>query len=209
MPPPPLAAALALALAAAPRATPLAAIAGALAVPGGRVEVLEVRTTPGDRCAPSAWEALRDVTASGMAPLRFGGRSPEGIPCEGFAWARVRVLAPAAVTTRPLAAGDRLEGAVTTSLQEVLPGRAAIVQPPPGAVAERALAAGAVLDDAAIHVGPHPGDPVVVEIRVGALRLTEPGRSVPCLRGRACALLPSGRRVEGRLVDGRVVVEAP
>jgi hypothetical protein len=46
-------------------------------------------------------------------------------------------------------------------------------------------------------------------MRAGALSVEQSGRAVPCPRGRACAVLPSGRRVEGRLEDGRILVELP
>jgi hypothetical protein len=32
---------------------------------------------------------------------------------------------------------------------------------------------------------------------------------VACARGRACAVLPSGRRIEGAWHGGRIVVESP
>jgi hypothetical protein len=50
---------------------------------------------------------------------------------------------------------------------------------------------------------------VEVVVRAGDLEITREARAVPCVRGRACALLPGGRRVEGRLLDGRILVEVP
>jgi flagella basal body P-ring formation protein FlgA len=152
---------------------------------------------------------MRPVAASGSAPLRFSGRTAAGAPCEGFAWARVRVTAPAAVTTRALRSGEPLEGAVAVASREVLPGRSALASVPAGAVAARALGAGAVLDEAAVRTGPAAGEAVTVRVTVGALSVEQPGRVVPCQRGRACARLDSGRRVEGRFEDGRLLVETP
>ncbi len=189
--------------------SPLEAVAGALAVPGARVELEGVRASSGADCAAEAWEALRAVEASGSAPLRFSGRTAAGAPCQGYAWGRVRVLAPAAVITRPLRAGDPLEGAYAVEDREVLPGRRALAAAPAGASASRRLSAGAVLDEGAVRIGPAPGEPVVVVLRSGALSVEQSGRAVPCPRGRACALLPSGRRVEGRHVEGRILVEVP
>jgi hypothetical protein len=201
-----LAATLPLLLAAS---SPLAALAGALAVPGARVELDGVRTTIGAGCAAEAWESMKPVEASGSAALRFSGRSASGAECQGYAWGKVRVLAPTVVTARELRQGDRLDGALATEEREVLPGRRTLDAAPAGATAARRLAAGAVLDEASIRQGPAPGGPVVVVIRAGALSVEQSGRAVPCVRGRVCAVLPSGRRVEGRLEDGRLLVEVP
>jgi hypothetical protein len=190
-------------------ATPLAAVAGALSVPGARVELHGVRTSSGAGCTAEAWETLRAVEASGAAPLRFSGRTAAGAPCQGYAWGRVQVLAPAAVTTRALREGEPLEGAVGTEERQVLPGRQVLASAPAGASAARRLPAGAVLDEAAIRTGPAPGAPVTVRLRLGALSVDQPGRALPCPRDRACALLPSGRRVEGRYQDGHLLVETP
>jgi hypothetical protein len=35
------------------------------------------------------------------------------------------------------------------------------------------------------------------------------GRLVPCSRGVACAVVPTGKHVEGRLEDGTLIVETP
>lgn len=201
-----LAAALPMLLAAP---SPLEAVAAALAAPGARVELDGVRTSSGAGCAAEAWQALQPVEASGAASLRFSGRTAAGAPCQGFAWGRVRVLAPAAVTTRAVREGEPLDGAVAVAEREVLPGRHALAAIPAGAAAARRLAAGAVLDEAAVRTGPAPGEPVMVLLRAGALSVEQSGRAVPCPRGRACAQLPSGRRVEGRLADGRILVEVP
>jgi hypothetical protein len=53
------------------------------------------------------------------------------------------------------------------------------------------------------------GGAVRVVVRSGLVVLEQTGRFVPCGAGRACAVLPSGKHVEGRLEDGRVVVEVP
>jgi hypothetical protein len=205
----PNALALALTLLAAAAPTPQAAVAAALAQPGGQVEVLGIRVSQGAGCAAEGWEALRPIEASGAAGLRFEGHDPRSVACQGYAWAQVKVLAPSAVTTRALHEGEPLEDAVAVALREVLPGRRPLAGVPAGAVAARPLAAGLPLDPQAIRVGPRAGEPISVVLRVGALSVEQPGRSVPCARDHACALLPSGRRVEGRLEAGRLLVEAP
>lgn len=205
----PLATALALLLSAA---SADAAIAEALALPGARAEVVEVRPALARGCAAEGWEALRPVGTSGRAALRVRGRDASGAACEGFAWARVRVLAPALVATRALRSGEPLAGAVAPAEAEVLPGRAILAVLPEGAMADRPIAAGAALEPSAIRAGPRPGEPVAVIVRAGALALEQTARAAACPRrapDRGCAILPSGKRVEGVLAHGRIVVEVP
>jgi len=208
-----MAAALALAvlLASPPRAIPAAVSEAILAgaAPGARVELVDLRPAAGPACAPDRARALAPVSASGRVALRLEGRDARGAPCEAWAWARVRVFARALVAARAVRAAEPLAGAVSESEVELAPGRAPVVALPEGAVAARALPAGAPLDPAAIQAGPRPGEPVQVIARAGALEVAQPGRAVACARGRGCALLPSGRRVEGRLEHGRIVLEAP
>jgi hypothetical protein len=149
------------------------------------------------------------VDASGQVALRFTGRDGHGAPCEGWAWADVKVTAPALRVARDLRAGEPLAGAVAPAVVELLPARRAVAALPDGAVAARPLRAGAALLLSDLRVGPRPGDAVVVLVRAGAVELERTGRAVPCPRDRACALLPGGKRVEGRYLAGRIVVEAP
>jgi hypothetical protein len=53
------------------------------------------------------------------------------------------------------------------------------------------------------------GEMVKVMVVSGALVIEQTGRGAPCVRGRSCAVLASGKQVEGELVDGRLVVQAP
>jgi hypothetical protein len=76
-------------------------------------------------------------------------------------------------------------------------------------VAGRPLAAGQVVDERDLRVGPALGDAVTVTIHSGGIRVEQSGRAVPCSRGRACAQMPSGKRVEGSWQGGRIVVESP
>jgi len=50
---------------------------------------------------------------------------------------------------------------------------------------------------------------VKVLVRNGALAIETVGRLVACGAGRACAVLASGKHVEGQLADGRLIVEVP
>jgi len=200
--------ALALSAAASPAQAPAAvraALARALAVPGARLEVAGYAPALPPRCAASEAEALRPIVASGRAPLRLVG--PSG--CEGYGFAQVRVYGPALVASRALGAGEPLAPAVSPSETELRPGHGTLSTLPPGAVAAHAIAAGAAIGPDAVRAGPRPGDPVAVELRIGDIAVRVTGRALPCARDRACALLPSGRRVEGRLLGDRIAVEAP
>jgi hypothetical protein len=204
-----LALALALAL---PRAdVPAAARAAllrALALPGARLEVTGWSSALPPGCEPSEADVPRPVAASGRAPLRLRGAA-RGVPCEGWAWAQVRVFAPSLRAWRAIPEGEPVEPAAALAEQEVLPGRAPMGALPPGALAARAIAAGASIDPGAVRLGPRPGEAVTVILRRGPLTVEQAGRALPCARGRACALLPSGRRVEGRPDAGRIAVEMP
>ncbi len=56
---------------------------------------------------------------------------------------------------------------------------------------------------------PAPGEAIAVLVQRGSVAVALEGHAVPCARGKACAQLPSGRRVEGRFVDHRLLVEVP
>ena len=202
------------ALAALPDATPLTAadaIAAAVAVPGARAEVREVRVTTGAACPARRTEVLRPVTGSGEVPLRFSGVGSDGRVCQAFGWASVRVTAPGLVATRTIRAGEPLAGAVASGTVELRTGRSApLATVPPGGRAARTLATGAPVLATDVRAGPLPGEPITVVVRIpGGLELSQDGRAVPCARDRACALLPGGRRVEGRLEGGHLILEAP
>jgi hypothetical protein len=184
------------------------AIAAALAIPGARAEVGEIRAS-GPACAVERAEALRPVSGTGEVPVRLAGRDPAGAPCERFAWARVRVLAPALRTTRVVRAGEPIAAAVVPAEAEVRAGRAPLAALPAGALAARALRAGDSVFEEDLAHGPPPGAAVEVLVRAGAVELTQVGHAVACARGLACALLPGGRRVEGRYDGTRIIVEAP
>ena len=207
---------LALSLAAlAPAAPDLPALAAeavrsALALPRARAEVVEVQVTAGRGCPAGRAEALRAVTGSGEVPLRIRGAGPDGRACEAFGWARVRVTRAGLVASRALAAGEPLEAAVEPAEVEVRPGQAPpLADLPQGARAAHALAAGAPLRQGDLRLGPAPGEPITVVLLSEGLELSREGRALACPSGRACALLPGGHRVEGRLENGRLVLEAP
>ncbi|HYS80362.1 MAG TPA: hypothetical protein VEM76_06605 [Anaeromyxobacteraceae bacterium] len=188
-------------------AVALAAVQAALALPGARAELLRVDGAPA-RCEARRAEVPHPVAASGRVALRLSGSDASGRACEAWVWAEVRLRAPVLVTTRSVASGEPLQGAVATAEREVRPGRTPLAALPEGARADHALPAGTALDDGALRVGPRPGEPVTVLLRAGALAVEQRGTAISCRRGRACALLPSGRRVEGTWHGGRIELEA-
>lgn len=197
-----------LAAAAAPISPPVrAAVAEALSVRGARAEVLDLTGALPPGCALARAESPGPISASGRVLLHLVGAGPGGGACGSWAWAQVRVIAPTLVTTRAVAEDAPLEGAVELVEREVAAGRRPLAELPSGARAARALPAGTPLQDASIRVGARPGETVAVLLRAGPLAVEQEGRAIACRRGRACALLPSGRRVEGAWHEGRIVLD--
>jgi len=198
-------------LASLPAGTPsqVAAALRRAAPAGDRVEVTEYRPTLPQGCAVDRAEVPQAVTASGRVPVHLEGRLGSGQGCDGWAWARVRVVAPVLVTSRSLREGEPLAGAVATEQRELVPGRLSLSELAPEVVASRPLPAGQLLEEKDLRYGPPPGEPVVIVIQMGSLRVEEPGRAIPCVRDRACALTPAGKRVEGTWQGGRLFVSSP
>jgi hypothetical protein len=53
------------------------------------------------------------------------------------------------------------------------------------------------------------GETVKVIVMSGPLAIEVQGRAISCGAGRLCAVLPSGRHVEGHLQEGRLLVDVP
>ena len=144
------------------------------------------------------------VTGSGRLPVKLYGQG-----CMGWGWVHFEVWAPTAFTTRPVRAGERLEPALAVEDREIKSGHAAFV-PPAGALAARDLPRGTVLQ--ASHVAGAAlasGESVKVIVMSGPLAIEVQGRAISCGSGRICAVLPSGRHVEGHLEEGRLLVDVP
>jgi len=175
----------------------------ALALPGARVVVSA--WDPSSACAPVRAEVSAAIRGSGRVAVRLFGAG-----CDGWAWAQVRVFAPALVAEAAIPAGAPVAGKVRRDEREVRAGHDPIAALPAGAVAARTLPAGSVLE--ARHVrapASIPGARVRVVLHSGALALETTGRVVPCPGPGTCAELPHGARVQGQVEGDRLVVEVP
>jgi len=182
-----------------------------LSVPGARLESAFEDRGPGRTmdCRATSAELLRPIAGSGRVAVKMAGRSAHGKSCDAWAWVRVRVVAPVAVSARALAAGDRLDGATIVEERELRAGHAPALIGPASVVA-RAVGAGQVIEASLVS---EPmlrlGQTVKVVIVSGALVIEQAGRAAPCVRGRSCATLASGKLVEGDLREGKLMVQAP
>ena len=212
----PIAAAVAIAAAAPVQAAPLAtppipaaverALAAAGALPGARVEIVSYRGPA--RCNALRAEADQLIASSGSVALHIEGRGPAGESCRGLGLAEARLFAPVWIASRALATGEALDGAAARAVREVKQGHAPLAEIPAGSAATRRLAAGTVLEAPLVQDPTWlPGQNVRVVLHTGALSLTQQGRIVTCAPGRACAVLPSGRRVEGTRSNGELILE--
>lgn len=183
-----------------------AALEAALTVPGGRIVAREYRPSGPARCAPLEASVPTAIAGSGRYAVKIAGGG-----CTGWAFVRIEVFAPTAVTTRKLAAGESLDGNISVSELALPPGRVPFV-PAPGATAARAMPIGRLIvasDVRSAASALSAGAPVRVVVRSGLVQLEQTGRFVPCGSGRGCAVLPSGKHVEGRLEGTQLIVEAP
>jgi flagella basal body P-ring formation protein FlgA len=174
-------------------------------------------TIPGARIVPTGWEARvpagcrverailsGSVTGSSRLPVKLHGPT-----CVGWGWVSFEVWAPAATLRRPVRAGEPLQPALAIQDREIKMGRAGFL-PPEGATAARGLPAGTVL--APEHVAGATlaaGERVKVIVLNGGLVVETQGRALGCGAGKTCAVLSSGRHVEGRFQDGHLLVELP
>ena len=191
---------------------------GAANLPPEVSEVLSrALAVPGARIVPLGWapqlpagcvlrQAVLDgtVTGSGRLPVKLYGQA-----CTGWGWVRFEVWAPAAFTTRPVRAGERLQPALVVEDREIRSGHVGFV-PPAGALAARNLPRGMVLQPSDVAGATMAsGETVKVIVMSGPLAIEVQGRAISCGAGRLCAVLPSGRHVEGHLQEGRLLVDVP
>jgi hypothetical protein len=191
---------------------------GRVALPQEVSEALsQALTIAGARIVPTGWEAhvpagcrieraslSGAVTGSARLPVKLYGPT-----CAGWGWVRFEVWAAVATLQRPVRAGQPLQSAMAIIDREVKPGRAGFL-PPEAATAARDLPAGTVL--APEHVtgsALSAGETVKVIVLHGGLAIETQGRALGCGAGKTCAVLSSGRHVEGRFQDGHLLVELP
>jgi hypothetical protein len=172
----------------------------ALAIPGARIVPLSWSAPQG--CHVRSASVPRSIDGSGRVAVKIAGKN-----CSGWGWIRLEVWSETAVTTRALRAGEAVETGYAMVEQEVRSGRMPFV-PPAGAVAVRTLPAGTAIDARDVSKSSVvAGDPVKVII-AGTVAIETQGRRIPCVRSRACAVLPTGKHVEGQMDDnGRLIVE--
>ena len=181
-----------------------AAVDGALAVPGARVVPVAYTLSGTRACAAESAVIGRPIDGSGKFAVKLTGKG-----CTGWAWLKVDVWAPVPVTTRLVREGERLDDAVTFVERQITAGRAPVTLSA-DSVAARPLARGqAVMPVDVKRLGGSAGDTVKVLVQSGALAVETSGRLVSCGRDKTCAVLASGKHVEGRFADGRLVVELP
>ena len=176
---------------------------------GGRGALAVRRGYQASRPLPRPAEAAaleRPIDGSGRSPVKLSGRA-----CRGWGWVEVRG-AGARSRSPPgrCAQGEPLEGAVDRQEREMRRSRAAghrcpRAPAPPGRWAAARWSRPATWWP--------PGDGRRIDGEgdgAGGRAQRDPVRPRRLLRrGRTCAVLPSGKHVEGDLVDGQLVVEAP
>ena len=175
----------------------------ALAIPGARIVPLSWSAPTG--CQVRNASVPRPIDGSGRVAVKFTGRN-----CSGWGWVRLEIWSESAVTTRTLRAGEAVESGFAMVEQEVKSGRVPFV-PSAGAVAVRSLPAGTALGPKDVSMSAVvAGDPVKIVVAAGAVAIETQGRRVACARSRTCAVLATGKHVEGHMDDsGRLIVEVP
>jgi flagella basal body P-ring formation protein FlgA len=175
----------------------------ALAIPGARI--VPITWSAPANCRIQNASVAHAIDGSGRVAVKFSGRG-----CSGWGWVHLEVWAETAVTTRAVRVGEVLDSSFAMIDQEVRPGHMPFV-PPDGTVAVRVLPAGTAICAADVSTSAVvAGDPVKIVVAAGAVAIETQGRRVACARSRTCAVLSTGKHVEGRMDDsGRLIVEVP
>jgi hypothetical protein len=181
-----------------------AAMNNAVAIAGARVVPVSYTPSSGRPCQASAAVIGRPIDGGGRFAVKLTG---EG--CTAWAWLKVDVWAQVPITTRLVREGERLDDAVTFVDRQIISGRAP-VSLSSESVAARSIARGqAVMPEQVKRSSGNAGDTVKVLVQSGALAVETTGRLVACGRDKSCAVLASGKHVEGRLTEGRLMVVLP
>jgi flagella basal body P-ring formation protein FlgA len=181
---------------------------------GAQIEVRRIKLQARAGCPVSAVEPPPGSLVSGKAVLRLR-REGDG-EC-GWATVSLARLEPVLVAVRGLRQGEAIAGAVAVEHRALTPGQRPAPHLTHDVLTARSVAAGAVITAGDVTVRrPKVGSRVDVALISGALTLKTFGHVIPCRRADepsgtevVCARLPSGKRVQGPLADGRVVVENP
>ena len=181
-----------------------AAVDSALAVANARVVPVEYTPSKGRPCEAASATIARPIDGSGKFAVKLSGKG-----CTAWAWLKLDVWAQVPVTSRLVREGERLDDAVTFVDRQITSGRAPVTLSAES-IAARPLARGqAVMPSDIKRQSGNNGDTVKVLVLSGALAIETSGRIVSCGRDKTCAVLASGKHVEGRLQGGRLTVELP
>jgi hypothetical protein len=178
-------------------------LAHALTIPGARIVPLSWSAPAG--CGIRSANVSRTIEGSGRVAVKYAGRN-----CSGWGWVRLEVWSETAVTTRVVRAGEVVGVSLAMVEKEVISGRRPFI-PAPGAVAVRSLPQGTILNPSDVSMSAVvAGDPIKIIVAAGTLAVETQGRRVSCAGSRACAVLPSGKHVEGHMDDaGHLIMEVP
>jgi hypothetical protein len=189
-----------------------AALSAAVTIPGARADIVAL-DRPAGECVTTGprmhVEIPRPIDGSGRIAVKLIGSRTGGATCEVWAWARVRIFAQVPVARRAVREGDALVPATQMEEREIKSGHvpATLTE---GATADRSLGAGQIVEADFVRApGLRPGELVKVLIVSGAMAIEQTGHAVPCARGHNCAVLPSGKHIEGTFVGGRLMVQLP
>jgi flagella basal body P-ring formation protein FlgA len=181
-----------------------AAVDQSIAVASARVVPVEYTPSKGRPCQAESATLARPIDGSGKFAVKLAGKG-----CTAWAWLKVDVWVQVPVTTRLVREGERLDDAVTFVDRQIASGRAPVTLTS-DSVAARPLARGqAVMPSDVKRTSGNAGDTVKVLVQSGAIAIETSGRIVSCGRDKTCAVLASGKHVEGRLQNGRLFVEIP
>jgi hypothetical protein len=181
-----------------------AALDGAVAIHGARIVPVSYTAANGRACDATSAAINRPVDGSGKFAVKLTGKG-----CSAWAWLKVDVWAQVPVTTRLVREGERLDDAVTFVDRQITSGRAPVTLSAES-VASHPIARGqAVMPADVKRTSGNAGETVKVLVQSGSLAIETSGRLVNCGRDKTCAVLASGKHVEGRFQDGRLLVEIP
>ena len=180
------------------------AVQNSLAIAGARTVAVSFTQPKSNNCEATAATIARPIEGSGRYAVKL-----EGNGCSAWAWLQLDVWAQRAghhpPGARGRAAGIGGDDGGTADHRRARPGAAVA-----DTAAARSIPRGQmVLASHVRAVGGGAGEAVKVLVRSGAIVIESTGRLVSCGRDRACAVLPSGKHVEGRLDEGRLLVDLP